>query len=353
MAAPVMQIKGMRFHPTDVELIEYFLHDKADADQAGCYSSFIHECNDLYGEKAMEPWDIWDKYGGSTYEEGEPLYFYTKRIKLNSDGKRFNRKVGSGTWSGEYSKDVVVSSQNGITKIGTMRNLRYEMIKGCDATQNGAWLMHEYESAFDIEHDYVICALKRNPRRAQANQEDAEITKKNSVKKRKSASFVDHQSRKRKKKLKEEEIYEIIDLEPSNMVKEERKEETAYDDQGRSSCTQLPEQQPYHHDQDNVTDYFSGRLGNNYDDGICLDDLIGPINSPYYKSFQYENQLYHGDDSKFNFMDYTNGGTSQLPENQLYHRSDDSKFNVMDYMNIGGMSQLPDDQATVDYLENF
>ncbi|XP_062005545.1 NAC transcription factor 29-like [Rosa rugosa] len=326
--APTMQRypKGMRFHPTDLELVDYFLHNKADAEEKGCYSSLIYECNDFYGEK--EPWVIWDMYGGSTYEEGEPLYFYTKRIKQNSNGKRFARKVGSGTWSGEYSKEVL-AADDGKTKIGTMRNFRYE--KGCDSGQNGAWLMHEYESEFDKngEDDYVICVLRKNPRKApallQPDQRDIESTKKSSVndkkrKRMKSDDVVDHQDhqqRKLKKQLKDDR--ELIKIE-----EEERKEES-YDEQGCSSCTQLP----YHLDQDNNTYYpdnhnfysdyyFPELLGNNYDDGVTIDELIGPISddSVYYKSIPFQDQLYHGDDDSFNFVDYSDGGVSQLPNDQ-------------------------------------
>ncbi|XP_050384101.1 NAC domain-containing protein 41-like [Argentina anserina] len=328
--------KGMRFHPTDLELVDYFLHDKADVEKSGWYSNFIYECSDFYGEK--EPWVIWDMYGGASIEEGEPLHFYTKRIKQNSNGKRFARKVGSGTWSGEYSKEVLA----GDTKIGTMRNFRYE--KGCDPNQNGAWLMHEYESECDKygENEYVICVLRRNPRKAppllQDDQRDVQLTKKESstkTRKRMSSTAVVEQRKRRLKKnskLKEEQSSEVDDVDQCpellDMGKEERKQETC-NVQGCSSCTQLPGLQPYDHDQATYTSFqgYYSSINNTdndysyhfpeynfYDDGAStIDEIIGPVKDDCLRDKQFQDQLYHGDENRLDFGDYLHGGVSQPP----------------------------------------
>ena len=311
MAAPAMQNypTGVRFHPTDLELVAYFLHDKAEVEKTGWYSDIIHECNDFYGDK--EPWVIWDAYKSSTHDEGEPLYFYTKRIRQNNNGKRFARKVGTGTWSGQYSKEVLTAEDG--TKIGTMRNFRYE--KGCDNDQNGAWLMHEYESEFyqNGGNDYVICVLRKKSRKTPKD----ETTKKNGVKlgKRSKSDDVvaeteEDQNDEPTKRLKEEEISEVGKEESSN-------------EQGCSSCTQLQEQW-YHQDQGTSSyyypaenNYFPEIFDADYDDGATIEQLLGPITDEYYKSISFQDQLYRGgDDNSNDIGNYSNDGFSQLLNDQ-------------------------------------
>ncbi|XP_061999032.1 NAC domain-containing protein 101-like [Rosa rugosa] len=134
---------GYRFHPTDLELVAYYLHNRAAmVDQFR--SSPIFDFPNFYGQN--EPWLIWDMFcaqSNSTMkeEEEEPLYFFTHRKKLNPKAKKFDRKVGSGTWSAQYSKNVVAADDDSV--IGIKREFRYE--GGSDPHQNGAWLMQEYQ----------------------------------------------------------------------------------------------------------------------------------------------------------------------------------------------------------------
>ncbi|KAL6124710.1 hypothetical protein ACLB2K_077221 [Fragaria x ananassa] len=108
MAYPPMGV-GFRFHPTDRELVAYYLHNRAVmGDQF--QSSFVFNCPDIYGQ--TEPWIIWDLFGGNLIEEGEALEF------------------------------------------------RYE--KGSDPLQNGVWLMQEYE--LTSHNDMVLCTLRKSPR---------------------------------------------------------------------------------------------------------------------------------------------------------------------------------------------
>ncbi|KAK9930277.1 hypothetical protein M0R45_027318 [Rubus argutus] len=154
---------GVRFHPLDHELVAYYLHKRAVmGDQFR--PNVVSDCPDFYGEK--EPWVIWDMYGGGGGESNkvEALYFFAHRKKLNPTAKRFDRKVGSGTWSGESSKEVYNTSTTTHGKsvvIGISRHFRYE--GGCDSHHNGAWLMQEYQMT---ENDTtVLCTLRKNSRK--------------------------------------------------------------------------------------------------------------------------------------------------------------------------------------------
>lgn len=154
---------GVRFHPTDHELVDYYLQNRAAmGDQFR--SDFVSDCPDFYGE--MEPWVVWQMYGGgesNKVEDEEPLFFFTHRRKLNPTAKRFDRKVGSGTWSGQYSREIVAEDDDSVV-IGIKREFRYE--GGLNSRQNGAWLMQEYQITNDNDSTLVLCTLRKNPRKA-------------------------------------------------------------------------------------------------------------------------------------------------------------------------------------------
>ncbi|KAM5548595.1 hypothetical protein ABKV19_000156 [Rosa sericea] len=189
---------GYRFHPTDEELVGYFLQQRARMGNQ-FHSNEISEYSEFYGQE--EPWVVWDKNGGSSVDDGEPLFFFTKRNKLNPNGKRFDRKVGSGTWSGQFSREVVANT-GGCRITGMRREFRYE--GGCDPEQNNSWLMQEYElCATDV---LVLCTLKKNPRKASSAQKRKRIN-------------VDNQPRKTKavaETCEEQQSTICVDLEETN-----------------------------------------------------------------------------------------------------------------------------------------
>lgn len=332
---------GVRFHPKDYEVVGHYLANKSRMGKT-FNSKFIHDCDDFYGEK--EPWVIWDMYGGSKFGEGEPLYFFIKRIKQNPNSKRFTRKVGSGTWSGEYSKQVLAkdSASGKPNKIGTMRNFRYE--NGRYSTQNGAWLMTEYEMA--EEDALVLCALRKNSRKAPQpypDQRDIKSTEKKSAndKKRKR-----HQPGKPNKKKKEEETYEVgQDLQPKKLKKEE-----TYEEQGSSSCTQGL---PYHHNQNNNDNYYYyyQEHNNDYQDHNSTNYYQGTYyldsNSTYYQELVGNGDLDSMDDFLGPISNNPRNLESTQFQDQFYYGNND--FNWINH-SAGGVSQQPNDQHTVDYL---
>jgi hypothetical protein len=247
---------GLRFHPTDHELVAYYLRNKADmGNKFQC--AFVSDCPEFYGEK--EPWVIWDMHGGYNVEDGEPLFLFTKRNKINPTSTRFDRKVGSGTWSGQYSKEIF--AENGATGkpvIGIKREFRYE--GGCHSDQNNAWLMQEYELPED--DITVLCTLKKNPRKPPPPPSTAwENNVKKTKRKLDNVVVQDHQLRKKPKarEAKREEIYEA-------------QGSSSVDHQAGSSCSVLP----YHHEQEDYRPEFvvPGDLGETV--YISVDELLTP-----------------------------------------------------------------------------
>ncbi|KAK2658093.1 hypothetical protein Ddye_011145 [Dipteronia dyeriana] len=154
---------GYRFRPTDKELINFFLFQKlfAQTDPFNNLEKFsVKEC-DLYG--SLDPWDIWNIYGGDRLKDDWPLYFFTQLKKVSANGSRISRRVGSGTWAGEDSGDTITL---GNRVVGFKKRFRYEDKKSPD---NGAWIMHEFGIEPSLLRQYkkpdnvVLCRMKKNP----------------------------------------------------------------------------------------------------------------------------------------------------------------------------------------------
>ncbi|KAM5578147.1 NAC transcription factor 25-like [Rosa sericea] len=146
---------GFRFHPTDQELISYFLYNKLTEEASlYIYKNIVREF-DLFG--TTEPWEIWDMYGGHELCN-QNLFFFTKLKKASLNGSRILRKIGSsGTWS-ETDASKLIKDEELQKHIGRRRKLRYE--SKC-SKHHGHWYLDEY-SLLDSKSDYVICRLRKN-----------------------------------------------------------------------------------------------------------------------------------------------------------------------------------------------
>lgn len=206
---------GFRFHPLDEELVGYYLHNRSVLGHQ-FRPVFFAECPDFYGES--EPWVIWESYGGSKLEEGEPLHLFTERHKLNPKGKHFDRKVGSGTWSAQYARDVVEDS----VLLGVKREFRYE--GGVCSNQNNAWLMQEYEIT---ENDFtVLCTLRKNPKRPAGPSSTTSTTTQRRRNVQKKTSTVDDKKRKRNPTL-VHSVETVVDGDDNTKAKRLRIEQRA------------------------------------------------------------------------------------------------------------------------------
>ncbi|XP_044473981.1 NAC domain-containing protein 41-like [Mangifera indica] len=149
-----MIFPGLKFRPTDDELIGHYLHHKIFCGLP-LYRYFnIKDC-DLYG--SQEPWEIWEFYKRNSGDD-EDLYFFTVLKKKSSNGKRICRRIGSGSWMGE---DAAKEIQTNGKVIGSKKRYRYEN-KGSE--HDGGWIMHEY--SLSGHDEYVLCRIRKNDRPA-------------------------------------------------------------------------------------------------------------------------------------------------------------------------------------------
>uniref|UniRef100_A0A5B7C8P3 Putative Transcription factor n=1 Tax=Davidia involucrata TaxID=16924 RepID=A0A5B7C8P3_DAVIN len=124
---------GFRFHPTEEELLQYYLRKKVSYEKIDL--DVIREV-DL---NKLEPWDIQDKCKiGSTPQND--WYFFSHKDKKYPSGTRTNRATAAGFWKATGRDKVIYGNSK---RIGMRKTLVF--YKGrAPHGQKSDWIMHEY-----------------------------------------------------------------------------------------------------------------------------------------------------------------------------------------------------------------
>ncbi|KAM4130808.1 hypothetical protein ACJW30_01G129800 [Castanea mollissima] len=132
---------GFRFHPTEEELLHYYLRKKVAYEKIDL--DVIREV-DL---NKLEPWDIQEKCKiGSTPQND--WYFFSHKDKKYPTGTRTNRATAAGFWKATGRDKIIYS---GFKRIGLRKTLVF--YKGrAPHGQKSDWIMHEYRLDENI-HD--------------------------------------------------------------------------------------------------------------------------------------------------------------------------------------------------------
>ncbi|KAK2969033.1 hypothetical protein RJ640_007898 [Escallonia rubra] len=121
---------GFRFHPTDEELIMYYLRNQATS--RPCPVSIIPEV-DIY---KFDPWELPEK---AEFGESE-WYFFTPRDRKYPNGIRPNRAAVSGYWKATGTDKAIYS---GSKYVGIKKALVFYQGKPPKGIKTD-WIMHEY-----------------------------------------------------------------------------------------------------------------------------------------------------------------------------------------------------------------
>ncbi|CAI9754223.1 unnamed protein product [Fraxinus pennsylvanica] len=124
---------GFRFHPTDEELVGYYLRKKVASQKIDL--EVIRDI-DLY---RIEPWDLQDKCRIG-YEEQNEWYFFSHKDKKYPTGTRTNRATIAGFWKAT-GRDKAVYDK---TKLIGMRKTLVFYKGRAPNGQKSDWIMHEY-----------------------------------------------------------------------------------------------------------------------------------------------------------------------------------------------------------------
>ncbi|GJM91303.1 hypothetical protein PR202_ga07665 [Eleusine coracana subsp. coracana] len=157
---------GFRFHPTDEELVGYYLRKKVASLKIDL--DVIRDV-DLY---RIEPWHLQDhcKIG---YEEQSDWYFFSYKDRKYPTGTRTNRATLTGFWKAT-GRDKAVRDKHGRGLIGMRKTLVFYTGRAPNGRKTD-WIMHEYrletdENATPQEEGWVVCrAFKKrtmNPPRS-------------------------------------------------------------------------------------------------------------------------------------------------------------------------------------------
>ncbi|XP_065046031.1 NAC domain-containing protein 7-like [Musa acuminata AAA Group] len=124
---------GFRFHPTDEELVGYYLRKKVAARKIDL--DVIKDV-DLY---KIEPWDLEEicKIGA---EEQTEWHFFSHKDKKYPTGTRTNRATAAGFWKATGRDKPIYSVRR---LIGMRKTLVYYKGRAPNG-QKSDWIMHEY-----------------------------------------------------------------------------------------------------------------------------------------------------------------------------------------------------------------
>ncbi|XVF10300.1 hypothetical protein REPUB_Repub07fG0170600 [Reevesia pubescens] len=133
---------GFRFHPTEEELLHYYLRKKVAYEKIDL--DVIREV-DL---NKLEPWDIQEECKiGSTPQND--WYFFSHKDKKYPTGTRTNRATAAGFWKATGRDKIIYS---GFRRIGLRKTLVF--YKGrAPHGQKSDWIMHEYRLDDNTAHD--------------------------------------------------------------------------------------------------------------------------------------------------------------------------------------------------------
>ncbi|XP_047323432.1 NAC domain-containing protein 7-like [Impatiens glandulifera] len=144
---------GFRFHPTDEELVDYYLRGKVSCRRADV--DVIKDV-DLY---KIEPWDLQElcRIGS---EEQSDWYFFSHKDKKYPTGTRTNRATAAGFWKAT-GRDKAIYSKHDL--IGMRKTLVFYRGRAPNG-QKSDWIMHEYrleidENATPQEEGWVVCRV--------------------------------------------------------------------------------------------------------------------------------------------------------------------------------------------------
>ncbi|EPS64303.1 hypothetical protein M569_10472, partial [Genlisea aurea] len=124
---------GFRFHPTEEELLQYYLRKKLASQTID-----LDVIRDVDLNK-LEPWDIQDKCRiGSTPQND--WYFFSHKDKKYPTGTRTNRATAAGFWKAT-GRDKAIHTN--FRRIGMRKTLVFYRGRAPHG-QKSDWIMHEY-----------------------------------------------------------------------------------------------------------------------------------------------------------------------------------------------------------------
>ncbi|KAK4488718.1 hypothetical protein RD792_004497 [Penstemon davidsonii] len=145
---------GFRFHPTEEELLQYYLRKKVALEKID-----LDVIQDVDLNK-LEPWDIQEKckIGSTTSTPQNDWYFFSHKDKKYPTGTRTNRATVAGFWKATGRDKVIYSNSK---RIGMRKTLVF--YKGrAPHGQKSDWIMHEYRRLVEYHDNDANTSINSN-----------------------------------------------------------------------------------------------------------------------------------------------------------------------------------------------
>ncbi|KAL6126401.1 hypothetical protein ACLB2K_074450 [Fragaria x ananassa] len=153
---------GFKFHPTEEELVNYYLKKKIHGENESEINQIIHFI-DLYEH---EPAELPGLLGSETEDHDMEWFFFTRNAYKYNKSCRSNRSTKKGFWK-ITGKERGIKPRRSKAVIGKKRNLTFYQGRG-KAKKKTGWVIHEYylprneiiSCSKETKGDFVICRLK-------------------------------------------------------------------------------------------------------------------------------------------------------------------------------------------------
>ncbi|KAK8951595.1 NAC domain-containing protein 21/22 [Platanthera zijinensis] len=152
---------GFRFHPSDEELVNYYLYKKV-ANQKATQGTMVEV--DLH---TREPWELPEVAMLSANE----WYFFSFRDRKYATGSRTNRATKSGYWKAT-GKDRTIYNPKKYVMIGMRKTLVFYLGRAPNGVKTN-WIMHEFR--LETPHsppkeDWVLCRVFHKRKREEEKE---------------------------------------------------------------------------------------------------------------------------------------------------------------------------------------
>ncbi|KAK9060283.1 hypothetical protein SSX86_020987 [Deinandra increscens subsp. villosa] len=147
-----VQLPGFRFHPTEEELLEFYLKKMACGKNAHC---------DIIGYLNIYLYDPWDLPGLSKIGERE-WYFFVPRDRKHGSGGRPNRTTENGFWKATGSDRKIFGLSDPKKILGFKKTLVFYRGRAPRGNKTD-WVMNEYRlpDTCSFAKEVVLCKIYR------------------------------------------------------------------------------------------------------------------------------------------------------------------------------------------------
>ncbi|EYU33812.1 hypothetical protein ABFS82_08G158400 [Erythranthe guttata] len=169
---------GFRFHPTDEELLYYYLRKKVSYEPIDL--DVIREV-DL---NKLEPWDLKEKCRIGSGPQND-WYFFSHKDKKYPTGTRTNRATTAGFWKAT-GRDKGIHVSNSAKRIGMRKTLVFYTGRAPHGHKTD-WIMHEYRLDDDnlntqIQEDgWVVCRVFKKKNHTRSGNFQSELDQQETV----------------------------------------------------------------------------------------------------------------------------------------------------------------------------